>query len=176
MKFSLQKLKNVGSEPLYFEEYVDISELEEMKNDIREIEPVHVKGHTTMQGEEITFQFTIDGKMILPCARTLADVRYPFQVDALEVFSTSLYYNVEDDSEIHPVNGEVLDLTPYIEENVLLEVPFRVFSDDKEVQENALTEGEGWELKTEGATEEKIDPRLEKLQSLLEDDGNQENH
>ncbi|WP_077622123.1 YceD family protein [Sediminibacillus massiliensis] len=175
MKISLQKLKIAGSEPVYFEETEDISEIAEMKNDIRKIDPVHVKGHATMQGNEVTCHFSIDGEMILPCARTLVDVPYPFHVDAIEVFSTSPYYQEEDESEIHPVDGEMLDLTPYIKENVLLEVPFRVFSEDKAVQENALTEGEGWELQTEAKKEKKIDPRLEKLQSLLNDQENKEN-
>ncbi|MBM7571720.1 YceD family protein [Aquibacillus albus] len=175
MKFSIQKLKSTGSEPLRFEDYVDISEVEEMNNDIRHIDPVLVKGFATTQGNEITFHFSIEGTMILPCARTLVDVKYPFNIDALEVFSASPYYNEEDGSEIHPVNGEMLDLTPYIKENVLLEVPFRVFSEDKEVQENALTEGDGWEVQSEDSKVDKIDPRLQKLQSLLKDNDEEEN-
>ncbi|WP_138415032.1 YceD family protein [Aquibacillus sediminis] len=175
MKFSIQKLKMAGSEPLTFEDYVDISEVEEMNNDIRKINPVFVKGYATMQGDEVSFHFSIDGTMVLPCARTLVDVNFPFHVDALEVFSTSPYYTEEDESEIHPVSGEILDLTPYIKENVLLEVPFRVFSDDKEVQENALTEGEGWEFTSEKKTTDKVDPRLQKLQSLLDDNDQKEN-
>ncbi|MRH42151.1 hypothetical protein GH741_05605 [Aquibacillus halophilus] len=175
MKIPVQKLKFNGAEPLHFEEDVDVSDIVEMNNDIRQIDPVQVKGNATMQGNEITFHFSIDGTMILPCARTLVDVKYPFQVDVIEVFSTSPYYKEEDESEIHPVSGEMLDLTPYIKENVLLEVPFRVFSDDKEVQENALTEGEGWELLSEKPTEQKVDPRLQKLQSLLDDNNEEEN-
>ncbi|MFG6119078.1 YceD family protein [Thalassobacillus sp. B23F22_16] len=169
MKFPLQKLKQAGDEPFVFEDDVDISELEEMKNDIRQLPPVQVKGQATMQGEEITFQFTIDGTMILPCARTLVDVEYPFHVDAIEVFSTSPFYEEEDESEIHPVDGEVLDLTPYIKENVLLEVPFRVFSEKQEAYDQAPQEGQGWQLVTEEAKEKKVDPRMAKLQSLLND-------
>ncbi|MCT2538073.1 YceD family protein [Aquibacillus koreensis] len=175
MKFSLKKLKISGSEPYRFDDYVDVSELEDMNNDIRKIEPVLVKGYATMQGDQITFHFSIEGTMILPCARTLVDVPYPFKVDAMEVFSASPYYQEEDESEIHPIDGEMLDLTPYIKENVLLEVPFRVFSQDKEVQENALTEGEGWEVVSEKKSDNKIDPRLKKLQSLLEDNDEEEN-
>lgn len=175
MKFSIQKLKSTGSEPLHFEDHVDISEIVTMNNDIRRIDPVLVKGFATMQGNEITISFSIDGTMILPCARTLVDVDYPFHIDTVEVFSVSSYYTEEDESEIHPVHGEMLDLDPYIKENVLLEVPFRVFSEDKKAQENALTEGEGWELSSGKKTEKKIDPRLQKLQSLLENNDEPEN-
>ncbi|UFU00926.1 YceD family protein [Radiobacillus kanasensis] len=168
MKFPLQKFKE--DEPLTFEDHVDISDIVEMNNDIRRIEPVLVKGKAIRRGNEITFQFSIDGAMILPCARTLVDVNYPFHIDALEIFSTSSYYQEEDESEIHPVHGEMLDLTPFIKENVLLEVPFRVFSDEETMKENALTEGEGWELSTGQKQEKKVDPRLEKLKTLLQDE------
>ncbi|MFD1018065.1 YceD family protein [Thalassobacillus hwangdonensis] len=170
MKFPLQKLKQTGQEPFEFDDHVDISELEEMNNDIRHIPPVHVKGYATTQGEEVTFVFTVDGVMTLPCARTLVDVEYRFHVDAVEVFSTSRYYEEEDESEVHPVDGEMLDLTPYIKENVLLEVPMRVFSENDEAYEKAPQEGKGWQLVTEEPEEKKIDPRMAKLQSLLDDE------
>ncbi|MDC3412817.1 YceD family protein [Aquibacillus sp. 3ASR75-11] len=175
MKFPIQKFKINGSSPYYFEEFVNVSELEEMNNDIRKMKPVHVKGQGTMQGNEITLDFTIDGEMVLPCARTLADVPYPFHIKTKEIFSTSPYYKEGDESEIHPIDGEILDLTPYIKENVLLEVPFRVFSKDEKVLENAITKGEGWELTVTDKVEKKVDPRLQKLQSLLDDDDIGEN-
>lgn len=173
MKFPLQKLKQAGDEPLVFEDDVDIRELETLKNDIRRIEPVHVKGQATMLGNDITFTFSIEGEMILPCARTLVDVSYPFQIDAVEVFNLSPYYTKEDESEVHPVNGEVLDLTPYIRENVQLEIPTRVFSNDDEAHEAAPDEGKGWQVVTEEPEEKKVDPRMAKLQSLLNEEENE---
>lgn len=112
--------------------------------------------------------------MILPCARTLADVAYPFNITEVEVFSESPYYGKEEEeNEIHQVQGEVIDLTPCIYENILLAIPFRVYSDE-EVLKTALMKGEGWELSLESDEEEQskedkpIDPRLKKLQSLLD--------
>src|SRR5690554_3321584 len=109
MKFSLQKLKTES--PFTFEADIDVSDLEEMNNDIRRIFPVHIKGESIIRGEHITFQFEISGTMILPCARTLADVEYSFSVSCIEVFSTSPYHR-EDENEIHEIRGEVLDLSP----------------------------------------------------------------
>ncbi|KGX83342.1 YceD family protein [Pontibacillus marinus] len=168
MKFALQKLQT-ADEPLRFEEEVDISELETMPNDIRSIPPVKVKGEATVDGDEITFRFNVSGTMTLPCARTLADVEYPFSFDAVEMFSLSPYHK-EGDEEIHEIDGEVLDLTPYIKENVILEVPLQVFSDDEEVLDKALTEGQGWQLITEQKQEDKVDPRLAELQKFLDED------
>ncbi|WP_077325980.1 YceD family protein [Virgibacillus siamensis] len=169
MKFTVGQIKkNAYNEPFEFDEWVDVSELEKMNNDIRKIDPVNVYGTVFDEGDEIIFSCSIDGKMILPCARTLVDVPYPFEIKATEVFSESIYNNDEElEDEIHPIDGEVLDLTPLIKENILLEVPYRVFSKDENATSQAPTEGEGWELISEDANEKKIDPRFKKLESLL---------
>ncbi|SDJ03838.1 uncharacterized protein SAMN04490247_0604 [Salimicrobium halophilum] len=169
MKFPIQKVKQAGEKPFFFEGEVDLSTLEEAKNDIRQISPVEVTGQAEMKGEEIIVSMTIKGEMILPCARTLADVPYAFQIEADEYFNTSQYYTEEDDSEVHPLGGEVLDLTPYIKENVLLEVPYRVFAENPE--NTPPQEGKGWGVVDEKPqTEEKVDPRLAKLESLLDNE------
>ncbi|OZU90422.1 hypothetical protein CIL03_04555 [Virgibacillus indicus] len=170
MKFALAQIrKRANNEPFAFDEKVDVSELETMNNDIREIKPVRVHGKCFFQGEEIIVSFTINGEMILPCARTLVDVPYPFEIKVDEVFSISSYYGrEEEENEIHPVNGEVLDLSPYIKENILLEIPFRVFSKDTSDQEAAPVKGQGWEFISEDTNEKTIDPRFKKLESWME--------
>ncbi len=169
MKFSTMEIRNNAFDgPFLFDELVDVSQLEKLNNDIRQIDPVRVKGMCTAEKEELIFTFTITGEMILPCARTLVDVTYPFEINATEVFSMSDTLDQEDEEDgIHPLTEETLDLTPYIMENIILETPFRVFSNEK-----ALEEGEGWsffeEDELEAEQENKIDPRLAKLQSLLD--------
>lgn len=177
MKFLISEIKkNAVDGSFTFDKMdVDVSELASLEsNDIREIKPVHVSGDCVIDGDEFIFTLNISGEMILPCARTLADVPYSFQINEVEVFSESPYYGEkETENEIFPVQGEVIDLLPCIEENILLAVPFRVFSKDKKVLDQALTKGEGWDLtledELEEEVEEQIDPRMKKLQSLLDD-------
>ncbi|MFC4404680.1 YceD family protein [Gracilibacillus xinjiangensis] len=171
MKISLQKLKQLHGNPLSFDESVDVRELEELDNDIRKIDPVQVKGTARIDGTEITFDFDIMGQMILPCARTLVDVPYDFTIHAVETFTTSSYKS--NDGEVHKVDTEVLDLNPYIKENIILEIPFRVFAEQEVLEANTISEGKGWTLMTEEQTNEKIDPRLEKLKALLDDNNNE---
>ncbi|MBB6455013.1 uncharacterized protein HNQ94_003507 [Salirhabdus euzebyi] len=167
MKFSLQKIRTKA--PFQFEEDVDVSELETLNNDIRRIPPVKVQGEVTMRGQTITFQFSISGIMVLPCARTLVDVEYPFTIDSIEVFSTSQHHQ-EDENEIHEIHGEVLDLMPYIKENILLEVPLQVFASNESLSENNLDEGQGWQFLDENKeTEQKVDPRLAKLSQFFDE-------
>ncbi|MUV36236.1 uncharacterized protein JNUCC1_00037 [Lentibacillus sp. JNUCC-1] len=171
MKFTLGQIrKKAFKEPMTFDQLVDVSELQSMNNDIREIEPVRVKGFCEYHGEQIIFSFNLIGDMILPCARTLTDVNYSFDIGAHEVFSTSEYFSDEDEeNEIHPVEGETLDLTPYIKEHILLNVPFRVFSDQANSQDNVPVEGEGWAFVAEEQQEDTVDPRLQKLESYFKD-------
>ncbi|TXL67586.1 hypothetical protein FHP05_00790 [Cerasibacillus terrae] len=175
MKFTLGQIKKntINNTSFYFKEEVDVSDLKQLNDEIRKINSVDVAGNYVMQGEEIIFTFTITGEMILPCARTLVDVKYSFEIDALEIFSISPYYGKEEEEEeIHRIDGEVLDLTPYIKENILLDMPFRVFSQDEKAQNNVPQEGRGWEVVSEENKSERepsIDPRMKKLQSLLKD-------
>ena len=171
MKFSISEIqKNAFDGPVLFDETVDVSELESLNNDIRQIDPVQVKGMCTVDGDELIFNFAIKGKMTLPCARTLVDVIYPFDFQVTEVFTTSTIVDEDDEEdEVHQIREETLDLIPYIKENIVLETPYRVFSDEK-----PLEEGEGWSFHEEETFEkeqkEKIDPRFAKLQKLLDED------
>lgn len=175
MKFSITTLQNETSfGAMTFDEPVNVSELETLNNDIRKISTVQVKGICTMDKDEFIFSFSIQGDMILPCARTLVDVDYPIDIQATEIFSTSLHLDKEDEEDgVHQITGETIDLTPYIKENIILSMPYRVFSNEK-----ALEGGDGWSLSTEDEFNEKkaetIDPRLAKLQNFLDKDKNNE--
>src|SRR5699024_592316 len=151
-----------------FEGEVNVNELETMKNDIRKIDPVHVQGNYSIQNDEIIFSFTICGKMILPCARTLVDVTYPFEIQTYEVFSISPYYGKgEEDNDIHHVERERNHLKLFIMENLALNIPFGVFTDNEVAYKQATLKGQGWQFIYLHQNQKSIDPRLQNLQSLL---------
>jgi len=168
LKFSVQQLKaNAHEGAISFEETVNVSELAELKNnDIRQIGSVFVHGICTLEKNEIVFSYTIEGKMILPSARTLVDVAYPFRFQATEIFTTERH-QADEEEEIHFVADDIIDLKPFILESIVLQMPYRVFSDEEMVEA-----GEGWSFYTEDELEEKvkkqIDPRLAKLGKLLD--------
>src|SRR5699024_4091605 len=117
--------------------------------------------------KEIIFNLSIKGEIILPCARTLVDVSHKLDINATEVFSTDSTILADNEEEIHQVDCEIIDLAPYIKENIILKISFRVFS-----EEEVIDEGKDWSYFTEDEKIEsdavKIDPRLEKLQLLLD--------
>lgn len=170
MKFSVEKIKaDVHHGPISFEQPVDVSELLELPNsDIRQVDTVQVYGMCVVENNEIIFDYTIAGEMTLPCARTLVDVTYPFRFRATEIFTTK-QTEANEEEEVHFIGEDVIDLQPYILETIVLQMPYRVFAENAEIED-----GEGWSFYTEDSfakkEKERIDPRLAKLQQLLNDD------
>ena len=94
--------------------------------------------------------------MILPCALTLEDVDYPFDIDSTEVFSFEKPDPLED---VHEAKKDVVDFTPVVFSNIMLEVPMRVVKDDANIKK--ILDGQ------EDNDEEYIDPRLAKLKDYF---------
>jgi uncharacterized protein len=169
MKWYLNQLQQYVHQGLTFDETIDLSDVKKMNDEIREISPVRVTGDASFSQGNVTFNVNIQGEMTLPCSRTLVDVEYPFDIDAREVFSLkSTSYG--EDEEIHTIEGEILDLTPYLKEHILLEIPLQIFSQDDDKEPVAPQSGNGWEVVEEENQEKKIDPRLAKLQKFFEEE------
>ena len=76
--------------------------------------------------------------MILPCAITLNDVPYDFTSEIEE--------NIGKFEEIYKNNKNLLEISPILWENIVLEIPIRVVSKDIKPSN---TSGDGWELISE---------------------------
>ena len=134
--------------------------LEMLKNtDIRRISPVKVEGYIFNNEEEYELSITIKGTMILPCARTLKDVEYPFSSEIDEIIG-------ENDDNSLEINQNRLDIFPIVWQNILVDVPLRVLAPDAS---DEPASGDGWRLITEDTNEEAIDPRLAKLKDYIKE-------
>ncbi|MFB4162556.1 DUF177 domain-containing protein [Alteribacillus sp. JSM 102045] len=176
MKWSIQQLLAKRHEGLTVDEQVDVTELIDRDREIRDITPVQVTGNAAFSGETVTFHLQIKGSMTLPCSRTLADVNFPFDIEAVERFRLDGMPVDEEDITLHePENGYV-DLLPYIKESILLELPIQVFAegiDEKEAP--APQEGKDWEVIIQQAAEDKkaekendVDPRMADLANFFD--------
>ena len=97
--------------------------------------------------------------MILPCARTLKDVEYSFNIDINEIIGEN------DDNSLEIIQNR-LEIFPIVWQNILVDVPLRVLAPD--AKEESL-EGDGWRLITEDNDKEEIDPRLAKLKDYIKE-------
>ena len=159
MKIDLTKLiyNNLYKMPVKGEIIIPDEMLE--NTDIRKISKVEVEGFILNNEEEYELDIDVSGVMILPCARTLKDVNYPFNIKINEVIG-------ENDDNSLEINQNRLDIFPIVWQNILVDVPLRVLAPD--AKEESL-EGDGWRLITEDTNEEAIDPRLAKLKDYIKE-------
>lgn len=156
-----------------FDETVNLDSVKKRNPEIRDIAPIHVTGSCTIGSSKLDCRFRLEGTMTLPCARTWEDVTYPFVIESVERFSWDQDMLTSDD-EIHPVEGDFVELTPVFEELVLLEVPLQVYSE--EADDMKKVEGKDWSYTTEEAynvrlQEERdttVDPRLAGLANFFD--------
>jgi len=117
---------------IFNEEYLKNSEIRELKN-------INVTGLVSIDYEDnLIMNLNINGTMVLPCAVTLKDVDYDFDTDFEE--------NLGKFEEIYKNNKNTLEISDILWENIVLEIPIRVVSDEIEPSN---TSGDGWELISE---------------------------
>ncbi|MCC3357584.1 YceD family protein [Bacillus sp. REN16] len=172
MKWTINQLNQLARKDLMIDETVDVKDIMELDKSIRDISPVQVSGRVDLSSSKASFHITISGSMILPCSRTLVDVKFPFEIRTTETFllKETSDYDLESDDDIHQVRGEVIDLLPLIKENILLEIPIQIFCDDSNSEDAAPQSGQDWEVITEDDKKNKIDPRLAGLAKFFEDE------
>ncbi len=108
---------------------------------------------------EINLSLMITGTMILPCAITLNPIPYDFSTN----LDCSLEDLIEENDKNQKKRENSIDILPIIWENILVEMPMRVVSEDLS---SAKLSGDGWKFITE---EERTyeNPELAKLRDLL---------
>ena len=140
MIIDLTRLRNKIDSILNIDFTYSFSE-EELKNtDIKKLDNVKINGYVRRNSlDEMDIYLTISGTMVLTCAITLKDVNYDFNIEIDDTLDRILE---ENDKKMQ----NTIDILPIIWENILLEVPMKVVSEDATLEK---TEGDGWKLITE---------------------------
>jgi uncharacterized protein len=159
LKWTLSQLQKYRNKDFPIDETIRVDEIKETDPSIREVSPMHITGRGDIDSTKVTFHIKIEGHLILPCSRTLVDVKLPINVETTETFllQGSVYETEED---VNQVKGDVIDVMPIIREILLLEVPMQVFCEDVNTEGAAPQSGKDWEVVHEEEQSKKIDPRL----------------
>jgi uncharacterized protein len=173
LKWTLNQLQKYRNKDFIIDEIIRVDEIKQVDPTIREVSPMHITGRGDIDSTKVTFHLKIEGHLILPCSRTLVDVKLPINVDTTETFllQGSVY---ETEEETYQVKGDVIDLMPIIREILLLEVPMQVFCDDVDSDEAAPQSGKDWEVISEEDQSKKIDPRLAGLAKFFDENNSSE--
>jgi uncharacterized protein len=167
LKWTLSQLQKYRNTDFTIDETIRVDEIKQYDPTIREVSPIHISGRGDVNSTKVTFHLKIEGHLILPCSRTLVDVKLPINVETTETFllQGSVY---ETEEEAYQVKDDMVDIMPIIREILLLEVPLQVFCEDGKSDEAAPQSGKDWELVQEEGRSEKIDPRLAGLAKFFD--------
>ena len=140
MLLDLTKLQNRKENELIFNEVISLDEEMYKDTDIRSLSPLDVSINIhRVTDSDYSMDLNIKGTMILPCSVTLKDVNYPFEVKT----ELKVSNNDENDEEYVKIMQNNIDIIPIIWQNIVLEIPLRVVSEDIS---DSPVEGDGWKL------------------------------
>lgn len=136
----------------FSEEYLKAAHIEKLDN-------VKIKGTIEKKNyDDYHIDLEVSGVAIMLCAVTLKPLDYPYSINIVGSFEEM---TSEIDQNLRK-NYNTIDILPIIWENILVEIPYRVVSEDVE---DIKMSGNGWKIVSE--TSEKINPELAKLKDLM---------
>ena len=173
MQFHMQELMSKGLKATV-QEKLDVSGLFKGRADVIAAGPLHVslevignEGFVTVSGE-----LTID--LELACSRCLDKVEEHTVIPYFEQFKPASHEKADElseedeDDEFVEVTTEKLDLQPFLEEALLVFMPFAPLC-DKDCKGLCQSCGENLNERTCDCKHEKIDPRFEALKDLFKE-------
>ncbi len=135
-------------------------DIEDIKNiGMLDLKNVHVNGNITKMGiDTLSLNLNITGSMFIECAITLKPVEHKFNINIIEE-------KIEENENILRKDENTLELKPFLWENIVVEKPLRIISDDAYDKEY---KGSGWQLVSD-ENYEKTNKALASLSDMFKD-------
>lgn len=159
VKYDITRLNNNIDKSINVNEVYSFKKEEMEGTDLIKLDDVNITGEILKNSlGNIELNLDVEGVMVLPCAITLNPVDYPFNIN--------INGELDEFMEENSTNFQnTIDILPIIWENILMEIPYRVISEEAK-NSNINMKGDGWSFTTE--EEEKVSP-LSGLMDLLDD-------
>lgn len=158
MQIDLTMLNN--NKPIYLDEEVVFNLDEYPSKEILSLDNIHVTGQIFYNtSDNLEINLNLKGGMTLKDSITLEPIPYSLNVNIAEEYSLDDEYF----KEYYEKEQNILDIKKILWENIVLEVPMRLTKSD-----GITLSGEGWSLGEKENKNDNIDPRLAKLQELLD--------
>lgn len=169
MKVNIGPIREIRGGTLEFEGEQEIKSFQEITElDLKFLGPVAVKGSVTYTGEGFLVEAKLSFKYQTNCNRCLEKIEKTQQVMMKEEFVPGVV-STEDDT-IFGFNGDIIDLTECIQEQVILALPMK-FLCNSECRGFCSECGTNLNEKECHCTEAVVNPQFEKLKSLLLKEG-----
>lgn len=142
MNFDITRLNNNIDKSIFVDEVYSFSKDELLGTDLLKLDDVKIEGEIFKNSlGNIELGLDVSGIMVLPCAITLKPVDYPFSTE----INGEIEELMADFEENSTKLKNTIDILPIIWENILLEIPMRVISDEAKDKDFNLS-GDGWEF------------------------------
>ena len=169
MKWDLNYIrKNAKPSFTFNEDIVLDKEMLKKLNGVYDLTNININGTLKYMDSisQCLVELTVKGIMKMKCSISNDDVDYQFEDTDSISFS---FEKGDDDSEIYLAKGNVVDLSPFIWQLIVVNVPLKVIKDGAKLTN---IKGKNWKI---GDFEEKneqderpIDPRLESLKNYFD--------
>ena len=163
MPINLTKLITNLTDKILINDEIEFDKSYLENTDIKNLSKIKVKGSIKPFENDFEISINIKCTLTLICSISLKDVKYDININVNEIIGEQ-----NEDVELEENNkiiNNCIDLIPIMWQNIILEVPLKVISEDIDVKN---LQGDGWKFITEEEVKvEDIDPRLEKLKDFL---------
>jgi len=161
MNFDLLRLLNNIDKTIPVDIIYSFKKEELEGTDLISLDNVKINGEIVKDSlDNICVNLTVQGVMVLECAVTLKPVDYPFNIE----ISGNIEELTEEIDKKDTNFQNSIDIFPIIWENILLEIPMRVVSEEAK---DVKLSGDGWKLITD--EEELTSSPFSGLKDLLND-------
>jgi uncharacterized protein len=169
MIINFRQLATRKDETISFQEQIDISDLVRNRTDILSSEPLSVELDASYVSGAVQVAGKLETRLELSCSRCLEHFYQPLEIPFYELFVHQKVKSedtdaddADEDEDIHFIPEEKFDITPFVEENVLLSLPFIPVCEE-ECKGLCPVCGADRNLQPCECKTEKADPRLEGL-------------
>jgi len=163
MIIEITKLQNNIEKEIRIKKEITFPKEDLEKSDIIDVKKLNIEGFLSKNNQdEYIIDVIVNGIIVLPCSLSLKPVDYSINTK----ISGNVYEMLAEIGENYKKSEKTIDILPIIWENVLMEIPIKVVSEDLG---DIKTKGDGWELVT--GEKENVNPELAKLSELLEERG-----
>lgn len=172
MKFHLKELLSKG-QIATVNEQLDVAKLFRDRQDVISTGPLHIQLKLSPEGDIVNVEGNLEIDMELACSRCLESTKSHSSIPFAEQFKSATAETAEEaaeeaESDIIEIDGDRLDLQLYVEEYLLLFMPFAPLC---KAECKGLCAQCGTNLNEEQCTcnNERIDPRLASLKDFFKE-------
>ncbi|KXT75222.1 YceD family protein [Streptococcus sp. DD12] len=149
----LKDIQKAGGEGLSISETLQLAdEIKQRDPQVEELTPVQVEGHVSEEDGLYVLTYQMTYTITLPSSRSLQPVALEFNEPVTEIFvqasQLDQHRQLVDDDLALLVEGDRIDLSESVVDNILMAIPLRVLTDE-EVAGAGMVSGKEWEILSE---------------------------